>query len=644
MLMCPPVASLDARPMGRLCAAASRVRGAASEPGRRCGNRARRTAASTPPHLVSRSVAVSRSREHPHPSPAAGRGRSAVPAAGRRNQTMPGPDTAISTTQAATATVADRQRGRPAPPGRRHRRPEPGEGTAFHIGDGVTRAVFGRPYEREPGDPLYRPLRIFALDPALSRVEGWVATVNVPVRAAGAGRQGPRLRGGRPRRRQRGGVRHLDLDDKRVVLLADGRRSPSDPLFHQQMVYAVCSLVYAAFRPRSGAHRVGLRAWPTGDERTACAFGPTPEGGQRLLRRGGGELRFGYFRADGTVYGRNLPKGLVFTSLSHDVVAHEVTHALLDGCAPTSWCHRPRCARVPRGLCRSGGDLPALQLPGQWSVPPGRARGESREDAASLTSTRAAVRADHRRDARRCVAPSTTTRQGRSASTPDLEEHALGTCWSPPSSMRSSPCSGGRPRRYLRLATGGTGVLPAGELPAELQQVLAREASQLAAQFQAVCIRAIDYCPPVDIELGEYPARDHHRRPRLVPDDKWWAYREALIDAFRSRGIFPAGRRVPLRRRPSAGGLPIRSWRRSRRSPSPSSRFEGDPGRPASAAELRRQAGALGRLVTRPECLEMFGLAGRGHPRLGRDTVALPASSRFARRGGSVPTDRWSST
>ena len=45
-------------------------------------------------------------------------------------------------------------------------------------------------------------------------------------------------------------------------------------------------------------------------------------------------LLFGYFPAalsDGDAASENLPGGLVFTCLSHDVVAHETTHALLDG-------------------------------------------------------------------------------------------------------------------------------------------------------------------------------------------------------------------------------------------------------------------------------------------------------------------------
>src|SRR4051794_2536350 len=40
---------------------------------------------------------------------------------------------------------------------------------------------------------------------------------------------------------------------------------------------------------------------------------------------------FGYFDAGSKVAGRNRPAGRVYTCLSHDIVAHETAHALLDG-------------------------------------------------------------------------------------------------------------------------------------------------------------------------------------------------------------------------------------------------------------------------------------------------------------------------
>ena len=63
----------------------------------------------------------------------------------------------------------------------------PGEGTAFVIGASVPRAAEGQWKDREGDQPIYRPLKIFALDPSISRLEGATAVVNVPYERLEAG-------------------------------------------------------------------------------------------------------------------------------------------------------------------------------------------------------------------------------------------------------------------------------------------------------------------------------------------------------------------------------------------------------------------------------------------------------------------------
>ena len=59
------------------------------------------------------------------------------------------------------------------------------------------------------------------------------------------------------------------------MLLNDGcPPSPSDPLFHQQMVYAVCSLVYAAFKAALGRASAWGFERADGDERTRLRLRP----------------------------------------------------------------------------------------------------------------------------------------------------------------------------------------------------------------------------------------------------------------------------------------------------------------------------------------------------------------------------------
>jgi hypothetical protein len=51
-------------------------------------------------------------------------------------------------------------------------------------------------------------------------------------------------------------------------------------------------------------------------------------------------------------------------------------------------------------------------------------------------------------------------------------------------------------------------------------------------------IRALDYCPPVDISFGDYLRAMITADTDLVPNDEW-GYRIAMIDAFKKRGIYP---------------------------------------------------------------------------------------------------------
>lgn len=93
----------------------------------------------------------------------------------------------------------------------------------------------------------------------------------------------------------------------------------------------------------------------------------------------------------------------------------------------------------------------------------------------------------------------------------------------------------------------------------------------------------------------------------LVPDDQW-AYREALIDAFRRRGVVPVG--VPnlseeaLRWEPAAEFPHIEALHFSQL------RFAGDPATAVGESELSRQACELGRaVIATPDSLAAFGLA-----------------------------------
>ena len=76
------------------------------------------------------------------------------------------------------------------------------------------------------------------------------------------------------------------------------------------------------------------------------------------------------------------------------------------------------------------------------------------------------------------------------------------------------------------------------EISVDLANRLASEAAKTAEHVLNMCIRALDYCPPVNLEFGDYLRGLLTADYDLVRDDNR-GYRVAFIDAFRRRGIVP---------------------------------------------------------------------------------------------------------
>jgi len=96
----------------------------------------------------------------------------------------------------------------------------------------------------------------------------------------------------------------------------------------------------------------------------------------------------------------------------------------------------------------------------------------------------------------------------------------------------------GRVQDLLRLYTSGTGVLPEGEIHPDLVNRLSEEATRAANHVLTMCIRALDYCPPLDLTFGEYLRAVITADYDAFPDDEH-NYRVAVVEAFRRRGIYP---------------------------------------------------------------------------------------------------------
>lgn len=95
-----------------------------------------------------------------------------------------------------------------------------------------------------------------------------------------------------------------------------------------------------------------------------------------------------------------------------------------------------------------------------------------------------------------------------------------------------------RTENTIRIASGGSGILPAGSLHPDLVNRLTKETCEAAQYVLHMCIRALDYCPSVDITFGEYLRALITADRDLVPDDPY-GHRVAFMEAFQSRGILP---------------------------------------------------------------------------------------------------------
>jgi hypothetical protein len=354
----------------------------------------------------------------------------------------------------------------------------------------------------------------------------------------------------------------VNLNDPNVIAQDGLAPSEGTPQFHQQMVYAVTMLTIMNFeralgrwifwaprtltdeerKLRPAEKKYGreyvqrLRVYPHAMRQANAYYSPAKKA-----------LLFGYFPA------AREAGGMIFTCLSHDIIAHETTHALLDG-----MYERFMEPSHPdsRAFHEAFADLVALfQRFGIESVVRNqiaKTRGDIAGTANLLgalaqqfgvaTGTYGALRdAIGKRD------PNTGAWEPLTPNPQDYltktEEHERGAILVAAVFDAFMAIYRFRVADLQRIATGGTGVLPQGELHPDLVNRFAGEAAKVARQFLNMCVRSLDYCPPVDITFGDYLRAMITADFDLVPDDDL-GYRVALIEAFRRRGILPDDLRV----------------------------------------------------------------------------------------------------
>ncbi|HXD30568.1 MAG TPA: hypothetical protein VN643_05610 [Pyrinomonadaceae bacterium] len=346
----------------------------------------------------------------------------------------------------------------------------------------------------------------------------------------------------------------IDLNDP-YILAQDGLQpSESNPQFHQQMAYAVAMTTIQNFEKALGRKALWspyrgdksenyvrrfvqrLRIYPHALRQANAYYSPMKKA-----------LMFGYFPASSDAPGDHIPKGMVFTCLSHDIVAHETTHALLDGMHerfiedshPDTLAFHEAFADIValfqhfsfpevlrQQIAKTRGDLASQSLLGQLAQQFGKAIGQ-------YGALRDAIgEFDKKENKWKPRQPDPNDYQR------ELEPHARGAILVAAVFEAFLSIYKCRVTDLLRIASNGTGILIPGELHPDLVNRLAREAAKTAQQVLNMCIRGLDYCPPVDINFGDYLRAIITADTDLVPEDDM-GYRIAFIESFRRRGIYP---------------------------------------------------------------------------------------------------------
>lgn len=336
------------------------------------------------------------------------------------------------------------------------------------------------------------------------------------------------------------------------ILAQDGLEpGEGNPQFHQQMVYAVAMTTISNFEKALGRKilwsdarinktewkYVGqLRIYPHALREANAYYSPMKKA-----------LLFGYFTSNPAEETMHMPDSLVFTALSHDIIAHETTHAILDGIYPdfndatgpdvhafheafadivALFQHFTFPEVLKHQIARTRGDLASQNLLGQLAQEFGSAIGDygSLRDAIGKFDEETKQWKPHVPDP--------------SEYRTEMEPHARGSILVAAVFEAFLNIYKARVADLLRIASNGTGVLMQGELHPDLVNRLAEEAARSARHVLTMCIRALDYCPPVDLTFGDYLRAIITADYDLVKDDSR-RYRLAFIDAFRKRGIYP---------------------------------------------------------------------------------------------------------
>jgi len=414
--------------------------------------------------------------------------------------------------------------------------------------------------------PNERPLNIYAFDPGAGRLVGNYMTASVRYEKLEPGPVGDRFAVIDYDGTNKTFYKPIDLNDPRLLVGGGLAPSETDPRFHQQMVYAVASETLQRFEFALGRRIHWARARKVDDAI------PVLQGSSRRLNLfphamcqanafyspDAHGILFGYFKAARTQQGRNLPGQNVFTCLSHDIIAHETTHAIVDGIRgffmePTNidvpafheafadlaalFSHFAHKDILLDTLQKTGGRLFEFQL-----TPEARPASQANAPVIQAQIAKAnpliqlAMQFGEASGLRGGLRSALGTPPNSDDINVKIEPHDRGSILVAAVFDAYFTTYTRRTSDLFRIFRAGGGTIGRADIPMPLAERLAAEASRTAEQFFIICARALDYCPPVDITFGDFLRAVLTADLDLRPEDPD-GVRDALMEAFRLRGI-----------------------------------------------------------------------------------------------------------
>lgn len=318
----------------------------------------------------------------------------------------------------------------------------------------------------------------------------------------------------------------------------------ADPSFHAQNVYALVMRTLTRFE-----YALGRRVhWGFAGHQLHVAPHAFVDA-NAFYSREDRSLMFGYFERDSVVGDEDR---FVFTCLSHDIVVHETTHALIDGLrGGFLTMSGPDQAAFHEGFSDIVALLSVFSLQEVVELALTRTKGAGRR----LVTVREGRRLVHG-DALTAAVLANSTLTGLAEefgrAIGNMRANALrrSICITPSRDLLNDP-------RYLDPHTRGE-VLVAAVLHTVLHiwigriadlgtfdggyynlNEVAAEGAKVANHVLTMCIRALDYCPPLDLEFADFLSALLTVDSEVAPDDRRYHYRDTVFRVFASFGIEP---------------------------------------------------------------------------------------------------------